>query len=645
MSSQDISKWRSILRKYWGYPDFRGIQLSIIESISAGHDTLGLMPTGGGKSITFQVPALCMDGLCIVVTPLIALMKDQVQNLRRHGIMAAAIYSGQTRQEIAKHLDNAVFGAYKFLYVSPERLATSNFLTKLRRMKVSLITVDEAHCISQWGYDFRPHYLRIAEVRTILPEVPVLALTATATPVVVDDIQQKLSFRPGSQVFKMSFARPNLHYVVRKVEEKEPEMLHILRSVPGSAIIYTRSRKGTREVAEYLESEGISALYYHAGLTSLDKDARQAMWQRGDKRVMVATNAFGMGIDKPDVRMVIHMDVPDSLEAYFQEAGRGGRDGQVAYAVLLYDSSDVRKLTSRISQNFPKREYIRRVYDDLASYYQIAEGEAEGRTFDFNIMRFCSIFHHFTIPLVSALNLLTRAGYLHFSLEDENSSRVMFLVSRDDLYHIDYLDAEEERLLNVLMRTNGGFFVDYVHIEEDRLAEKCGKTSEQIYEMLRHMTQLRVINYVPHKDMPQITYTQRRIDSQYVQIMPDIYEQRRDIYKKQIDAMVGYFTETDTCRSRYLLHYFDDDGPDCGYCDVCVAREERIDEMDEEQRIVDAMEHIRSFMQDNRPHTLSDFQQSGYDATTLQEAIRRLMEDERIVCQGNELHWRNEKKN
>lgn len=629
--------WGSILRNYWGYADFRGIQLQIIESISNGHDTLGLMPTGGGKSITFQVPALATEGLCIVVTPLIALMKDQVQNLRRHGIMAAAIYSGQTRTEVLKHLDNAIFGAYKFLYVSPERLATPVFLNKVQRMKVCFITVDEAHCISQWGYDFRPHYLRIAEIRKIFPHVPILALTATATPAVVEDIKEKLAFREGSETFKMSFARKNLHYIVRKTLDKDQELLHILRCVEGSAIVYTRSRQGTRDVATMLENEGVGALYYHAGLTSLDKDARQALWQRGDKRVMVATNAFGMGIDKADVRLVIHMDVPDSLEAYFQEAGRGGRDGQVAYAVLLYGKDDVRKLTSHLPQMFPERAYIRKVYTDLASFYQIAEGEAEGRTFDFNIGRFCHVFHHFPVTLVSALNLLTRAGYIHFSLEDENSSRVMFLVTREELYNVNYLDKDEERLLNVLMRTNGGFFTDYVTIEEDRLGEMCGMTAEQVYECLRHITQLRVINYIPHKDTPQITYTMRRIDTQYVDIMPEIYEQRRDIYKAQVEAMIGYFTETDTCRSRYLLRYFDDDGPDCGYCDVCIAHESHVVQLTEEEKVADAKQYVLDFIKDGRLYSISDLSQSGYSSDVLQRALKDLVEDNRIECTVGEI--------
>lgn len=596
-----MNKFKQILKQYWGYDDFRGVQREIIESIASGRDTLGLMPTGGGKSITFQVPALTLDGLCLVVTPLIALMKDQVDGLCRHGIRAAAIHSGLSREEIVCCLDNAVLGGYKFLYVSPERLATSIFMNKVQRMKVCILTVDEAHCISQWGYDFRPHYLRIAEVRRLLPGVPVLALTATATPQVVDDIQQRLGFA-APNVFRMSFARANLHYVVRRTDSKMEEMIRILRAMTGSAIIYTRSRRLTREVAEMLESEGIPALYYHAGLTSLDKDARQLSWQRDEVRVMVATNAFGMGIDKPDVRLVIHLDVPDSIEAYYQEAGRGGRDGQTAYAVLLYDRYDAMKLKARVPQAFPDRSYIRKVYADLSSFYQIAEGEAEGRTFDFHLEKFCRTFKHHPIMLVSALQLLTRAGYLHFSMEDMNSSRVMFLVCRDDLYGINYLNAEEELLLNTLMRLNGGLFADYVAIDEGRLAESCSFTSQQVYEILCHLTRLRILHYVPHKEVPQLTYTMRRVDTEYVQIGREIYENRRADFERRIDAMIDYFTQESMCRSRFLLHYFADEGANCGCCDVCIARENASPPPPSASEVSEVSNHLLRVLSDGKSH-------------------------------------------
>ena len=385
-------KYHEILKQYWGYDNFRGIQEEIISSIGKGQDTLGLMPTGGGKSITFQVPALAQDGLCLVITPLIALMKDQVRNLRERGIKALAIYSGMTREEIVVALENCIFGDYKFLYISPERLDTEIFQTKLRHMKVSMITIDESHCISQWGYDFRPAYLKIADIREMLPDVPVLALTATATPEVVKDIQDKLKFREGSQTFRMSFERKNLAYVVRRTENKLEELLHILRSMPGSAIVYTRNRKHTREVAELLIENGITATFYHAGLNNDVKDLRQKSWITGESRVMVATNAFGMGIDKPDVRLVVHIDMPDSPEAYFQEAGRAGRDGQKAYAVLLSSKSDKTNLNKRIPDTFPDKEYIRKVYEDIQFYYQMAMGDGRGCTFAFNIDEFCRNF-------------------------------------------------------------------------------------------------------------------------------------------------------------------------------------------------------------------------------------------------------------
>ena len=377
--------YKEILKRYWGYDNFRGIQEEIIESIGNGHDTLGLMPTGGGKSITFQVPALSKDGICIVITPLIALMKDQVRNLRERGIKAIAVYSGMTREEIIVALENCIFGDYKFLYISPERLDTEIFRTKLRNMKVSMITVDESHCISQWGYDLRPAYLKIAEIRQLLPDVPVLALTATATPEVVDDIQRKLEFRESSQVFRMSFERKNLAYIVRPTENKQEELLHILNKVKGSAIVYTRNRKRTREVAELLNDNNLTATFYHAGLNNDVKDLRQKEWLQEEKRVMVATNAFGMGIDKPNVRIVIHMDMPDSPEAYFQEAGRAGRDGQKAYAVLLYAKSDKVNLKKRITDTFPDKDYIRDVYENLQYYFQMAMGDGLGCTLTFNL--------------------------------------------------------------------------------------------------------------------------------------------------------------------------------------------------------------------------------------------------------------------
>ena len=459
--------YQEILKQYWGYDDFRGIQREIIESIGSGHDTLGLMPTGGGKSITFQVPALCQDGTCIVITPLIALMKDQVDHLRRRGIRAAAIYSGLTREEIVITLENCIFGDIRILYVSPERLASDLFQTKLRHMRVSFITVDEAHCISQWGYDFRPSYLQIAQIRKLVPNAPVLALTATATPAVVQDIQQKLSQKDTNfNVFRMSFERKNLAYVVRHAPDKREQLIHILESVKGSAIVYARSRRRTKEYAELLTEAGISATFYHAGLDSAVKDERQRGWQQDKVRVMVATNAFGMGIDKPDVRLVIHIDCPDSIEAYFQEAGRAGRDGRKAYAVLLYNDADQRKLEKRIADTFPEKDYIRKVYEHLAYFYQVGVGSGYNHIFEFNIDQFCHTFRHFPIQADAALKILDRAGYIEYTEEQDNQARVMFTIGRDDLYRLENTSPNEEKVITAMLRNYGGLFTDYNFIDE-----------------------------------------------------------------------------------------------------------------------------------------------------------------------------------
>ena len=463
--------YKEILKQYWNYDNFRGIQEEIIESIGKGHDTLGLMPTGGGKSITFQVPALAQPGLCLVITPLIALMKDQVRNLRDRGIKALAVYSGMTREEIVVALENCIFGDYKFLYISPERLDTDIFRAKLRNMKINMITVDESHCISQWGYDFRPAYLKISEI-------PVLALTATATPEVVKDIQTKLGFREDSRIFRMSFERKNLAYIVRNTESKQEELLHILNSVSGSAIVYTRNRKRTREVAELLVNNEITATFYHAGLNNDVKDQRQRSWLSGESRVMVATNAFGMGIDKPDVRLVIHVDLPDSPEAYFQEAGRAGRDGQKAYAVLLYAKSDKATLSKRITDTFPDKEYIRKVYEDVNYYFQMAMGDGLGCTFAFNLDEFCRNFKHFPVQADSALKILTRAGYLEYTDEQDNASRILFTIHRDELYKLRETDPETEKLINVILRSYTGLFTDYAYINEDSLAIRSGLTRQ-----------------------------------------------------------------------------------------------------------------------------------------------------------------------
>ena len=564
-------KFQSILQKYWGYPDFRGIQRNIIESIASGRDTLGLMPTGGGKSITFQVPALAQKGVCIVITPLIALMKDQVQHLREHGILADAIYADKSRSEILQTLDNAIFGGVKILYVSPERLASDMFQTKLRHIHVSFITVDEAHCISQWGYDFRPSYLQIASIREMKPGIPILALTATATPEVVDDIQERLHFKEKN-VFKMSFERKNLAYVVREAEDKQGEMIHILQSVGGSAIIYARSRKRTKEMAQLLSQQGITATFYHAGLDPDVKDQRQKAWQKDEVRVMCATNAFGMGIDKPDVRVVIHIDCPDSLEAYFQEAGRAGRDGQKSYAVLLYNKHDELKLCKRVDDTFPPKELIQDIYEHLAYFYQIGVGSGQGKTFEFDIEKFCVTYKYFPTKVDAALRILERSGYLHYEDNPDGKARVMFLLGRNDLYQLDQLAPSQDAVVTALLRSYGSLFVDLTYIDEALIARQAELTIQQVYFALKSLAARHIIQFIPRRKIPFISYTRDRVDGDKVVIPKEVWESRREQYEKRIKSMIRYAKNDEVCRSRQLLAYFGEENDrDCKQCDVCLA--------------------------------------------------------------------------
>ena len=618
-----------LLKQYWGYDSFRGIQEEIINSISENKDTLGLMPTGGGKSITFQVPALAKDGLCLVITPLIALMKDQVQNLRKRGIKALSIYSGMSRQDIITTLENCIFGNYKFLYISPERLDTEIFRTKLRKMKVSMITVDESHCISQWGYDFRPAYLKIAEIRELLPDVPVLALTATATPEVVKDIQARLHFR-RENVFRMSFERSNLAYIVRKTDNKTGELLHILRSMPGSAIVYVRNRRRTKEITELLNNEDITADFYHAGLDDATKDIRQHRWQSGGSRVMVATNAFGMGIDKPDVRIVIHMDLPDSIEAYFQEAGRAGRDGQKAYAVILYAKADKTTLHKRIPDTFPEKEYIKDVYEHLQYYYQMAMGDGLDCVREFNIEDFCRKFKYFPVPVDSALKILTQAGYLEYTGEQDNTSRLLFTIQRDELYRLREMGDDMDKLIQTVLRSYTGVFTDYTYINEDSLAIRTALTRRQIYEQLVHLAKLRIVSYIPRKKTPYIIYTRERIEAQLIHISPEIYEERKARYETRINAMLEYVTNDTLCRSRMLLDYFGEKNEhNCGQCDTCIGlRKQTATCQPDREELYEKIHEILS----GAPQTPAGLlEQLPIEKELLTEALHRLLDEGKII--------------
>jgi ATP-dependent DNA helicase RecQ len=617
-----------VLREHFGYDTFRSIQEDIIRSIGSGRDTLGLMPTGGGKSITFQVPALAQEGVCIVVTPLIALMKDQVAKLRERGIKATAIYSGMNRDNIVAALDNCILGDYKFLYVSPERLSSDIFLTKLRRMRVSFITIDESHCISQWGYDFRPSYLAIAEIRKQLPHTPILALTATATPEVVKDIQQRLQFEKEN-VFRMSFERKNLNYVVRYTENKDNEILHILNNVQGSAIIYVRNRDKTRELAKLLEEHGISAAFYHAGIDNRDKDKRQRLWTEDHTRVMVATNAFGMGIDKPNVRIVIHYEMPDSPEAYYQEAGRAGRDGLTAYAVLLYTPDDKRKLSRRVSDNYPDKDFICSVYERLGYYYQMAVGDGEGCHYDFHMSEFCRAYHLPIVQTESALRLLTQAGYIRYEEEEEHTSRLRFIITRDELYRRYDISDTADHIIRALLRLYSGVFSDYVFIDEKYLSETTGIDLEPLYEALLGLGRARVVHYIPRRTCPSVTFVRKRVDTHRVVITPAIYEERKASYAARIEAMKEYVLSEKQCRSRMLLRYFGERGAaPCGKCDNCRKhRESEFSELHYEAY----REILLEFLSDGTSHLLDEVRKLPIEPEVLPRLLQRMVQDEDIT--------------
>lgn len=616
-----------ILKQIWGYSGFRPLQEEIILSVIEGRDTLALMPTGGGKSIAFQVPAIAMDGICLVVTPLISLMKDQVDQLTSRRIKATAIHSGMTRHEIDVTLDNCVFGDYKFLYVSPERLGTEIFRTRVRDMKVNLITVDEAHCISQWGYDFRPSYLEISSLRQVLPGVPVLALTATATREVCRDIQERLSFE-SDNLLSMSFDRENLAYIVRRTENRMEEVIRISGSLEGSGIVYVRNRRKCREVAEALQASGITSGHYHAGLNQETREDRQSAWTAGNFRVMVATNAFGMGIDKPDVRYVIHMSLPDSPEAYFQEAGRAGRDGGKAWAVLLSSPSDKAESVRRIRTNFPPVPKIKEIYLALCNYLQIPLGSGKGQQYDFRMGEFLNRYRFDAQTTHSALSILAREGYLAITDAINHPSRVKFRMERDSLYQFQVRNSEFDGFIKLLLRSYSGLFSQYVKIEESTLSRRSGLPGEKVYGYLKNLSDMQVIHYIPRKRDPVVTFLEERLDVKNLLVSPERYRFRKERYETRVKEMLRYSTSESVCRNQFLLSYFGQlDQPRCGRCDVCIAEKRRHAEPGLENRIREA---IRASLR-KKPMTLEELVDvSEFEPEQILPLLERWMEEETI---------------
>jgi ATP-dependent DNA helicase RecQ len=632
-----LNQFEKILYQYWGFTTFRAIQQEIIESVYNGKDTLALMPTGGGKSITFQVPAMAKEGLCIVVTPLIALMKDQVENLKKKGIKAAALHSGMKRHELEVTLDNCAYGDYKFLYLSPERLGTDLFRMRLRKMNVNLVAIDESHCISQWGYDFRPSYLKIVELRELLPDVPFLAVTATATPEVVEDIQERLGFTQ-KHVVKMSFERKNLVYLVRNVEDKNKHLLKIVNGLPGTGVVYVRNRLKTKEIAQMLQNEGITADYYHAGLSTEERNAKQDDWQHDRIRVIVSTNAFGMGIDKPDVRFVVHMDLPDSPEAYFQEAGRGGRDGKLAYAILLYNNSDKTKIDQRTQTSFPEPDEIKRCYQALCSFLGVAIGAGKGEVYDFNLIEFATAYKFNFAHAFSSLKFLELEGYIELTDELDNPSRIMVIAGKNELYKYQVAHAEMDHFIKVLLRNYAGLFNDYVKIDEKHLARLSGKQLPEVTESLIKLSRAKIINYIPRKKTPLIIFTEERLDDKNLRISPENYNLRKERYTKRIEAMVNYASGTAKCRSMSLLEYFGEkNATRCGKCDVCTSR----NELDMSKYQFDQiLEQIKAniLTEGKSLETLVDSVKFPSEKTT--KVIRWLLDNNKILKDSNELlHW------
>lgn len=631
-----MDQYLKILKDNWGYDSFRGIQALIIESIMGGHDTLGLMPTGGGKSVCFQVPTLATEGLNIVVTPLIALMRDQVSRLRMKGIKATAIYSGMTHDETDRAYSACLYGNYKFLYISPERIAADTFRTRLAHIPhICMITVDEAHCVSQWGHDFRPAYLQIRELRHIIPyNVPLLALTATATPQVVDDIQRQLEFTEPN-VISMSFERTNLAYVVRQAADKPKELVSILKKMnQGSAIVYTRSRRLTTELARLLTGSGVTAESYHAGLNHTERNHRQELWTDGRARVMVATNAFGMGIDKADVRMVIHYSMPESLESYFQEAGRAGRDGQKAYAVLLYNPHDKATVQRRIAQTYPDKQYIRRTYEDTCHFLGVGMGEGLGRMYDFSIEMFCTYFKHFAPEACSALHILTNAGYIDFQEENDFKSRIKISLPKEELYRLNPNEERIDTITRAILRSYTGLFADYVDIDEVYLAYRTGYTPEAIYNTLKELRARGIVDYIPRRNTPTLKFLTPRIEPEAIVLTPAVYDDRKADYTRRAQQMLGYATTTDQCRSTMLLRYFGEEHAEpCGQCDVCLSQRNKLNA----DRTEAIRQHILHIMADGKPHDIDEIYQEEVPKANTDTVLRNMLHEAEIRIDGKKI--------
>jgi ATP-dependent DNA helicase RecQ len=623
----NIDPYRQILTKYWGFSTFRPLQEEIIRSVVEGKDTLGLMPTGGGKSITFQVPALAHEGICLVITPLIALMKDQVNKLNSLEIKAIAIHSGMSGEEIDIALENAIYGDYKFLYISPERISTRLFQVKLTKLTLNLVVIDEAHCISQWGYDFRPSYLKISALRDhISDKVPFLALTASATPPVIEDIMKKLAFRKKN-VLKTSFDRKNISYLVRRVEDKGSYLLKTLHKAHGSGIVYVRSRKRCKEVAELLVADGISADFYHAGLTDVLRDKKQASWTVGETRVIVSTNAFGMGIDKPDVRFVIHWDIPDSIENYFQESGRVGRDNKPAFAVLLYSPADKSRLIDTSRKKFPPIEKIKDIYEALCNYLQVPLGSGKDNVFDFNMSDFVSKYRLPVIETYNSLMFLQREGYLEFTEEINNPSRVHFIVSRDDLYKFQVANESFDGFIKLLLRSYTGMFTEFVPINEDTLSKKSAASRDTIYQYLVKLSAFNIIRYIPGKKTALVILTEERLVRKALMISPDNYLNVKEKYEIRLSKMTEYADSENRCRSVTLLDYFGEESDRCGICDVCRERNE-LDLSKYEFDLI--LEEIKTVLSENNPDAEELVKLIEYPEDKVIKVIRWLIDHNKI---------------